>query len=330
MYPLIDAATREFSDYIKARILSGEGLDVREISQRYSCDSMASTTYAVNAKAYNENTSELLHMSRKLSSSWQQITPDVNQFFIRLTSQSIQRRRYNNEQRNDILSSIIKLKDKMSFSDVETASHAMAFYFHGFEITSLALCYVLYEISRNKNVQEKLRMEIETVVADSRSSVPFETLITMPYLDQVFYESLRLHPPIPYTTRLCNKATELTDSRNKIDIPKGTALWIPIHSIHRDSQHYENPAEFIPERFDKDVKTFREKCVLLPFGDGGRICLGQNLGIVQVKAAVVELMRHFELICCESVTDEDVEIAPKEFFNVPRGKILVEFREISG
>ncbi|KAG5680011.1 hypothetical protein PVAND_009544 [Polypedilum vanderplanki] len=346
MYPLMDDSVKEFSDYITNEIekSSSMSLNAREISLRYSCNSIASTTYGINAHAY-EKSSDVLHYGRKI---WQEISKstisffnsdqvisnEVNQFFIKLTNQVIQNRRYNNQQRNDLLSFIISLKDKKNASNIESAAAAMTFFLNGFETSSVALCYALYEISKNVRIQEKLRQEITEFCGDDKDQrVPIDTLSNLKYLDQVFYETLRLHPPLFYITRVCNDDVELMtdDSDEKQLILKGTTVWIPIYSIHRDSDYYRNPDEFLPERFDEEcggVKAFRDKCVLLPFGDGSRICLGMKLGTLQVKAAIVEVLRNFEISCDDSTSDEDAKIKPNQFVNSPNEKIFIKFKKI--
>jgi cytochrome P450 len=267
---------------------SSTSLDAREMSLRYSCNSIARTTYAVEANAYGDS-SAILHYGRQMwdeisdsSSAFSQpkqvISSEVNQFFVTLTRHAIENRLKTNQQRNDLLSFIISLRDKRDTSEIESAAHAMTFFLDGFETASLALCYALYELSRNGRVQEKLRQEILECCNDEgedkdRHPLAIDTLLNLPYLDQVFHEAVRLHPPLYYTTRVCTEDAELTsDGGGRQLIRKGTAVWIPIYSIHRDSEHYRNPDEFLPERFDEEcggVKAFRDKCVLIPFGDGG-------------------------------------------------------------
>jgi cytochrome P450 len=48
---------------------------------------------------------------------------------------------------------------------------------------------------------------------------------------------------------------------------------------------YPEPETFIPERFDPEnggVKAFKARCVLIPFGDGPRICSGMRFAYMQV------------------------------------------------
>lgn len=116
------------------------------------------------------------------------------------------------------------------------------------------------------------------------------------YLDQVFYETLRLHPPLAIFNRECSEQISLEGAKGKqFVVKKDFSLMIPVWSIQRDpgdtfgSSHesilnyfrldyFPNPEEFIPERFDPEFggsKAFFDRGVLLPFGDGdfaSRIC----------------------------------------------------------
>lgn len=337
MYPLIDNVAKQFCDYIEQEICKNPSItfDARDISLRYSCNSISSTTYAIDAQAFTENPSDILHFGIRLwkniiGSTSSTVSKEVNQFFVDFMKQAIQYRRYNNLQSNDLLNFIISLKDKKNSSDIESAAHGVTFFLNGFETSSIALCYTLYELSINMNVQEKLRNEIVNA-CDENQEISIENLLNLPYLDQVFYEVLRLHPPLVYTSRVCNDDIELKFENEKQLIVKGTNIWIPIYSIHRDPEYFENPNEFHPERFDEEfggVKAFRDKSVLIPFGDGSRICLGMKLGTLQVKAAVFKIIKNFKIISINT-TDEDVKINSTEFVNLPNGKISLQFVKIS-
>jgi cytochrome P450 len=99
----------------------------------------------------------------------------------------------------------------------------------------------------------------------------------MPYLDQVFNEALRMHPPVMFTSRICTEPIDLIFDGKTAPIEKDMNVYIPIHQIHYDPEYYKNPHEFQPERFDPKnggLKAFKDKGVFLPFGDGPRMCLG--------------------------------------------------------
>jgi cytochrome P450 len=75
------------------------------------------------------------------------------------------------------------------------------------------------------------------------------------------------------------------------------------------------------------VKAFKDKGVLLPFGDGPRICLGQRFALMQSKAAIAQIVRNFEISVNEK-TQNPLVLDPKEFINVKIGKIWLDFKAL--
>lgn len=62
-------------------------------------------------------------------------------------------------------------------------------------------------------------------------------------------------------------------------IEKGMNVYLPVYQLQRDAEYYPKPNLFIPERFGEEhggVKAFKDKGVLLTFGDGPRACLGMK------------------------------------------------------
>lgn len=100
--------------------------------------------------------------------------------------------------------------------------------------------------------------------------------------------------------------------------------------IFNPSEYYPNPDAFNPGRFDPEhggVKAFKDRCVLIPFGDGPRICSGMRFAYVQIKAAIVEVVRRFE-ISVDEQTPESLTISPTEFMNVMNHKLMLNFKQI--
>lgn len=76
----------------------------------------------------------------------------------------------------------------------------------------------------------------------------------------------------------CIKTLQLKhpDHGQTIEIPEGTPVLIHVAAMHLDEAYFENPEQFIPQRFITSyARKFNEECILLTFGGGPRVCLGE-------------------------------------------------------
>lgn len=75
------------------------------------------------------------------------------------------------------------------------------------------------------------------------------------YLDMAVNETLRLYPLGGRIERNCKKDVEI----NGVTIPKDTIVFIPPHTLHRNSEYWPNPDEFRPERYKTAKHVMKEK-----------------------------------------------------------------------
>lgn len=73
------------------------------------------------------------------------------------------------------------------------AAQALLFFLAGFETSSTSLCYTLFELSQNKNMQDKVRQEIRDVISANQGQLTYDVLKQMTYTEMV----------IEGTTRIC-------------------------------------------------------------------------------------------------------------------------------
>ncbi|KAG1358558.1 putative Premnaspirodiene oxygenase [Cocos nucifera] len=99
-------------------------------------------------------------------------------------------------------------------------------------------------------------------------------------LKLVIKESLRLHPPAPLLVpRECTKTCEI----NSYVIPVKTRVIFIAWAMGRDSQYWDDPEEFKPERFEGSSIDFKGNCYeYMPFGAGRRMCPRINFCTVVV------------------------------------------------
>jgi len=70
------------------------------------------------------------------------------------------------------------------------------------DTTSGALSRTLHLLAQHQEVQEKLRREVTEARAKT-GDLTYDGLVSLPYLDAVCRESLRLYPPVSYLSRTC-------------------------------------------------------------------------------------------------------------------------------
>lgn len=329
-----------------------EGIDCKELSSKFTTDVVASCIFAAEGNSFSENDAIIRTMGKKLMAPsfklyfyyalryifpiitkyWKMaiVNKEVERFFINTIEEAISSREKSKIQRMDYIHFLIHLKERKSLENIDLAAHGITFFVDGFETSSIVMSHTCYELGKNTRVQEKLRNEIKEHII-THGKLDYDVINEMAYLDQVFYEALRMHPPLFNLSRKCTESIELKGPKDKkILIEKGMAVNVPIYSIQRDPQYYKSPEDFIPERFDPEnggVKAFRDKGVLMPFGDGPRICLGMRFALAQAKAGLIEIVKNFE-ISVNKKTQEPFVLDPKEFMTMPIGGIWLNFKSI--
>jgi len=147
-----------------------------------------------------------------------------------------------------------------------------SFFSSGFETSTATMSFCLFELCRRPDIQKKIQDELDNVfgVKTNFDDVTYEMFNNLKYLECCINETLRLYPPLAILFRTCTKNYKMPDT--DLIIEKGTSVYIPAIAIQRDSNIFENPLEFTPERF-MDSSTGNGKAnggFYLPFGDGPR------------------------------------------------------------
>lgn len=247
-YPVVLESTKKLVDYITENLQndSTKAFDARDLCSRYTCDSVTCSIWGVDADSFKSEESfvyktakeflrGLLFFNQSFLFPGTMMTQNVKNFFIEMTRDSIRYRKENNVEREDILSQIISAMEKNGSNDLDNAGHAATVFLDGYETTALTLHRVFYELGRDRRVQEKLRAEIRES-QDENGLLDQGTLLELPYLDQVFNEVLRLHPPIIVTSRVNSEEVTIEgENGREVKIESGSTILIPIQAIHRDS-----------------------------------------------------------------------------------------------
>lgn len=151
-------------------------------------------------------------------------------------------------------------------------------------------------------MQEKLRQEIRSTIPSPQASVSWQDLESMPYLNGVCQEVLRLYPTVPMTGREAIRDTTIAG----IKIPKGTTIALCPQSVNRSPEFWgESADQFMPERWidtDKDVRQVPNKhggaatnFAQITFLHGPRACIGKDFAKAEFRCAVAGIFGLFKL-----------------------------------
>ena len=148
------------------------------------------------------------------------------------------------------------IRPDQRLSDDDILNNINTFMFAGSDTSSLSLTWALWLLSKNSEVQDRLREELSTVhcpesfgdlTLDEVDSL-YESISELPYLDKVLKETLRLIPPIHSSLRVAVQDDVIPTSQpykiqkpggavlvtSPIRMAKGTIVHIPIEAFNLD------------------------------------------------------------------------------------------------
>ncbi|PRP87152.1 cytochrome P450 [Planoprotostelium fungivorum] len=197
--------------------------------------------------------------------------------------------------KKDILSLLVRdnlgLEDPLT--DKEITDQCLTFLAAGHETTSTALTWTLQRLADNPTVQEKLRKEILEKYPEDRNLTYDELNNSLPYLNAVVREVLRIDSPVPMTIRQSAKDDVICG----YTIPKNSVIMVAPAVIHFHPDIWgPDAAEFKPERFlDNNAipDTARTPFANLTFLAGPRNCIGQKFALAEMKALLICILRSF-------------------------------------
>ncbi|GLF95437.1 cytochrome P450 [Streptomyces yaizuensis] len=176
-------------------------------------------------------------------------------------------------------------EDGERFTDADVVNHMIFVLMAAHDTSTIALTTMAYYLARHPEWQERCREESRSLGAGPVDSAALESL---PTLDLVLRESLRLCPPVPLLPRIAVRDTSVLGHH----IPAGTLVSVTTFSNHRLADYWPDPERFDPERFSPDRRSaITHPYAWFPFGGGVHKCIGLHFADLQVKAVMHRLLR---------------------------------------
>ncbi|PKI59534.1 hypothetical protein CRG98_020062 [Punica granatum] len=197
----------------------------------------------------------------------------------------------------DFLQYLLKLKEeedgKIPLTMVGIKALLMDMVVGGTDTSSNTVEFAMAEVMNKPHVLAKVQQELDAVVG--KDNIVEESHIgSLPYLQAVMKESLRLHPALPLMVPHCPSEDTVVGG---FTIPKGSRVFVNVWAIHRDPNLWENPSEFEPERFLNRNRTgdySGNDFTYFPFGSGRRICAGVAMAERMALYSLATLFHSFD------------------------------------
>jgi hypothetical protein len=181
----------------------------------------------------------------------------------------------------------------------ELLDHALA----GFDTSSITLTWLAWQISKPQNAHWQERLHSELAALSGRRDA--KELDNLPILHSVIMETLRLHAAIPGNQPRITPSSPSTLGSNGsevVGLPPNVRVQAQAWSLHREASVFPSPESWMPERWlernesreGSSAEQLREmQRWFWAFGSGGRMCVGSNLAMLDMKAIVAGIWSDF-------------------------------------
>lgn len=186
----------------------------------------------------------------------------------------------------------------------------------GIDTTGNTFAFLLYQLSRYPDKQEKLRQEI---LSFNKANLTAQDIGQMRYFRACFQESLRLIPTAANMVRILPQDTIIRGYK----VPAGTMCTWYTGVMGRNPDLFSDPDKFHPERWI-DAKHEIHPFAVRNFSHGPRMCIGKRFAELEVQVATLKMIQNFRVEWAANY-----ELNPiTELTNVPDLPLKMRFVDI--
>ena len=201
-------------------------------------------------------------------------------------------RRASGRDHGDLLSMLLAAQDEedgAGMTDQQVRDESMTIFLAGHETTANALMWTWYLLSSAPEVEAKLHAEVDRALQGRLPTMG--DMASLPYVERVVTESMRMYPPAWIIGR-----------RAIADYPLGEYI-APARSIvvtspyvmQRDPRFYADPERFDPDRWTPEFRAALPKFAYFPFGGGPRSCIGESFAWMELILLVATISQQWKL-----------------------------------
>ncbi|KAK5999201.1 Cytochrome P450 monooxygenase hepH [Cladobotryum mycophilum] len=179
----------------------------------------------------------------------------------------------------------------------------------GAETTAMVLTAATFHILTNHDqILLPLKEELNGIMTNRDINASLKDLERLPWLSAIIKESLRITGLISSRLPLISPKEPL-QYRNWV-IPPRTPVSMTLRDILLDPNVFDNPMEFRPERWlsgNPDLERIGHNW--LPFGRGGRMCLGMHFALAELYIVLAAVFGDKEFELHDTIRSRDIDAA---------------------
>jgi len=190
-----------------------------------------------------------------------------------------------------------------SLNDNELLGNMGTIFIAAVETVGIVCSYMLYYLAKDHRLQEEVRKEVKAFAVHTSEQgraqlTHYDDLKSLIQLRCVMLEVLRMHGPSPMLALYAAEDIEIANQR----VPRGTHITVDVRHITTASKESEahlgpNLDKFVPTRWLDDNNEIKNVPFysLIPFGYGGRVCIGKELAESESMTLIATLLLQFQL-----------------------------------
>ncbi len=201
-------------------------------------------------------------------------------------------RRSSGSDRGDLLSMLLAAQDEddgRGMTDLQVRDEAMTIFLAGHETTANALTWTWFLLSGAPDIEARLHDEVARALQGRLPSVA--DLPSLPFVERVVTESMRLYPPAWIIGR---RAIDEYRVGEYVAPPRSILVMSP-YIMQRDERFYTDPERFDPDRWTPEFRAALPKFAYFPFGGGPRQCIGESFAWMELILLVATIAQQCRL-----------------------------------
>lgn len=196
-------------------------------------------------------------------------------------------------------------KHPQLIDDYQMISYLLTNTVAGSHPTAYTLTALVYYVLKTEGVLAKIRAELQSASLHGAGvPISYKDAKKLPYLEAVIRESIRIHPgfALVLEREVPEEGLQLSDGKF---VTPGTVVGMDQWVVNRNEEIFGPETEnFDPERWlqyrHESIDQFNARRqnmfnTVLSFGSGARVCLGQNLALVEIHKTAASFFANFDV-----------------------------------